>query len=138
MIYMMGLEKNKRGNKICEKCGGGNGPRAFNCKHCDHPFKIKKGFRKTRRKKDIDDWTNLTQGIMIRVVGGSGPYYKDENGDCHYLTDRGLYTVIGLAEYGLHVISVKGGDKQFLYMGPVSKSNLCWNLFRSPHKLQLV
>lgn len=30
-----------RGNKVCNKCGGNNGPRAFACKHCQAPFIIK-------------------------------------------------------------------------------------------------
>jgi len=30
-----------RGNKVCPKCNGNNGPRAFACKHCGEPFVLK-------------------------------------------------------------------------------------------------
>lgn len=40
-----------RGNKLCPKCQGNNGPRSFFCKHCNEPFVIKgkKMERKQRR-----------------------------------------------------------------------------------------
>jgi hypothetical protein len=125
-----------RGNKICVKCGGGNGCRAFNCKHCDHPFKMKKIRKRPRLQKNFD-WTQLNKGDTIRVVGGSGPYYRQQNGDKQYLTERGIYYIVEVCDEGLSVQSHKGGGREFLYMGPVCKSPWCTNLYRSPHKLLL-
>jgi len=125
-----------RGTKLCNQCGGGNGCRAFNCKHCDHPFKMKK-LRKRPRLQSNFDWTELNQGDVVRVVGGSGPYYKHKNGDKEYLTDRGIYYIVDVCAEGLSVQSHKGGGREFLYMGAVCKSPWCTNLYRSPHKLLL-
>ena len=125
-----------RGNKICIKCGGSNGCRAFNCKHCDHPFKMKKLRKRPRLQKNFD-WTKFNQGDVIRVVGGSGPYYKHKNGDKEYLTERGIYYIVDVCAEGLSVQSHKGGGREFLYMGAVCKSPWCTNLYRSPHKLLL-
>ena len=125
-----------RGTKLCKQCGGGNGCRAFNCKHCDHPFKMKKLRKRPRLQKNFD-WTKLNQGDVIRVVGGSGPYYKHKNGDKEYLTERGIYYIVDVCAEGLSVQSHKGGGREFLYMGAVCKSPWCTNLYRSPHKLLL-
>ena len=136
-----------RGRKLCNKCGEANGPRSFKCKSCNHPFKMnvnkKIKITKTKRfkrpkKRVINNWTELERGDIIRVVGGSGPYYKDENSEKHYLTNRGLYTVLKSEQNGIHVRSDKGGDFQFLYMGPTKKSDLCTNLYRAAHKLVTV
>ena len=124
------------GRKMCSKCGGGNGCRAFNCKHCDHPFKMKKHRKRPRLQKNFD-WKTLTRGDVIRVIGGSGPYYKHKNGDKQYLTDRGIYYVESVCKNGLSVQSHKGGGKEFLYMGPVKKSPWCYSLYRPSHKLLL-
>ena len=125
-----------RGNKICTKCGKRNGCRAFNCKHCDHPFKMK-SHRKTPRMQKHFDWTELNKGDIVRVVGGSGPYYKQKNGEKQYLTDRGIYHIIDVCAEGLTLHSRRSGGTEFLYMGPVRKSPWCTNLYRSPHKLLL-
>ena len=85
------IEK-KRGQKLCEQCGTPNGVRAYECKNCDYPFKMKK-YRKGSKKKRVDDFTKLQKGDEIRVVGGSGPYYTNEDGEKLYLTDRGKYIV---------------------------------------------
>ena len=125
-----------KGNKSCVKCGGGNGCRAFNCKHCDHPFKMKKHRKRPRLQKNFD-WRGLSRGDIIRVVGGSGQFFKHKNGDKQYLTERGIYYIVEVLPDGLSVQSHKGGGTEFLYMGSVCKSPWCTNLYRSPHKLLL-
>ena len=65
------MTKRKRGQKICENCGEVNGVRAYECKKCEYPFKMKKG-RRTPKKKQVEDHTTLSKGDVIRVVGGSG------------------------------------------------------------------
>ena len=107
------IEK-KRGQKLCEQCGTPNGVRAYECKNCDYPFKMKK-YRKGSKKKRVDDFTKLQKGDEIRVVGGSGPYYTNENGEKLYLTDRGKYIVKNVDENGIHTHGKHGYD--YLYMG---------------------
>jgi len=97
-----------------------------------------KKYRKRSRPQKNFDWKTLTRGDVIRVVGGSGPYYKYKNGDKQYLTDRGIYYVESVCKNGLSVQSHKGGGQEFLYMGPVKKSSLCYRLYRAAHKLLLI
>ena len=79
----------------------------------------------------------MSRGDIIRVVGGSGPFFKHKNGDKQYLTERGVYYIVEVLPDGLSVQSHKGGGTEFLYMGSVCKSPWCTNLYRSPHKLLL-
>jgi hypothetical protein len=125
----------KRGQKICSECGHVNGVRTYNCKNCDHPFKMKKG-RKTPRKKLITDHTELKKGDTIRVVGGSGPYYTDKEGERHYLTDRGKYKVEGTDNQGIRCYGPTGYC--YLYMGKKCRSSLLDNITKAPHKILLL
>ena len=81
------MTERKRGQKICENCGEVNGVRAYECKKCDYPFKMKK-YRKGNKKKKVEDHMTLNKGDLIRVVGGSGPFYTGEDGDKIYLVMR--------------------------------------------------
>ena len=126
-----------RGRKICKVCGQPNGVRAAHCKNCGSPFVINKG--STIRKDLISDWTALSQGDRIRVIGGSGPYYESE-GERHYTTSRGRYIVRSVTDKGINVVgdmTSKSADagNSFLYMGPLQKSPLCNNLWRDAHKI---
>ena len=78
--------KGKRGQKICPQCNCVNGVRAFVCKECYYEFKMKKG-KRGPRKIQIKDYKVLNKGDTIRVVGGSGPFYTDDNGERTYLVD---------------------------------------------------
>ena len=127
--------KKKRGQKICEKCSCVNGVRAYECKECDHPFKMKK-YRKGNKKKQIEDYTTLNKGDLIRVVGGSGCYFQDSKGDKHYFTDRGKYLVMDTDDKGIIAIGKCG--HQYIYMGKFKQSqtlDTCWD---SPHKIILL
>lgn len=123
----------RRGIKMCQKCGEENGVRTYECKSCDHPFKMRK-IRKGRKSRVVEDWSNLSSGQRIRVVGGSGPFYKDDDGERKYLTDRGLYTVKTVDKDGLWVCADKGAES-FLWMRGTMKSPLGTGITRSPHKL---
>lgn len=123
----------RRGIKICENCNCENGVRAYECKACEHPFKMKK-LRKGRRSRLVEDWTQLSSGQLIRVVGGSGPFYEDADGVRQYLTDRGKYIVRTVTKDGLWVRQY-GGAEQFLWMRGVQKSPLGTGVVRQPHKL---
>ena len=123
----------RRGIKICDNCGAENGVRSYECKACEHPFKMKK-VRKGRKSRLVTDWTELSQGEKIRVVGGSGPFYEDAEGERQYLTDRGMYTVLRNERDGLWVRADQGSDS-FLWMRGTMKSPLGTGITRQPHKI---
>ena len=122
----------RRGIKICDNCNCENGVRAYECKACENPFRMKK-LRKGRKSRLVEDWTALSTGQRIRVVGGSGPFYEHE-GERKYLTDRGKYTVRTVTKDGLWVRQ-DGGAELFLWMRGTQKSPLGTGVTRSPHKL---
>ena len=128
----------KRGQKLCKKCKTPNGVRAYNCKKCDDPFPMKK--KQKNKRQVITDYKTLKKGARIRVVGGSGPYHLDQNNEKHYLTDRGVYIVKDIEDNGIHVYggTVNNRAYSYLYMGKETKSAVCDNVYRSPHKILLL
>lgn len=129
------MAERKRGQKICEECGCVNGVRAYECKQCDHPFKMKK-YRKGNRKKKVDDHTTLSKGDLIRVVGGSGSYHTDRYGEKTYLTDRGKYIVEFTDRNGIHAYGNTGYT--YLYMGKKCRSTLLDTITKAPCKILLL
>ena len=129
------MTKRKRGQKLCEKCNTPNGVRAYECKNCDHPFKMKK-YRKGNKKKPVEDHTTLNKGDLIRVVGGNGCHYIDRNGDRHYFTDRGKYVVHGTTSDGITSYGKHG--YQYIYMGKRKPSKLADNIYWDRHKIILL
>ena len=129
--------------KVCEQCQEQNGVRTLICKSCKVPFKIKSSnynphkARRRRKKQFIKDWRSLSRGDIIRVIGGSGPFYDGKDGMRHYLTDRGKYTVDSIDKNGINVIGIapRTCGQQFLYMGPLLKSPACTTVYRDKHKL---
>lgn len=131
--------KLKRGQKLCKNCNGINGARSHVCKHCGHEFKAgaiaKNKPAKTRKPKkyeEISDWKSLQSGDKIKVVGRSGNYYVNPNGERQYLTDAGIYTIKDIDERGIHVYN---GGYGYIYMGPEVPSQVIPNMYRSPHKI---
>ena len=129
------MTNKKRGQKVCEQCNCVNGVRAYECKECDAPFKMKKR-RRGNKKKQVEDHRTLNRGDLIRVVGGSGCHYVDRHGDRHYFTDRGKYivqstTVDGIISYGKH-------GHQYIYMGERKPSKLLDNGYWDKHKIILL
>jgi hypothetical protein len=130
--------KLKRGQKLCKKCNGINGARSHVCKHCenefvtnsDKPQKTKKV--KVKKYEEIEDWRSLKQGDRVKVVGRSGNYYVNSDGERQYLTDMGVYTVQDKDDLGLRVYD---GGYGYIYMGPEVPSDVIPNMYRSPHKL---
>lgn len=127
--------KIKRGQKLCKTCNTINGVRSFFCKNCDAEFKMKKA-RRGIRKKRIEDYKTLTRGDIIKVVGGSGPYYLDKKGDKHYFVDRGKYTVQSTDSQGIRVYGKHGYG--YLYMGKKCKSDLLDSIIKVPCKIVLL
>ena len=130
-----GVFMKKRGQKVCVNCNCINGVRAYNCKQCDHPFKMKKA-RRGPRKKLVENFKELKRGDTIRVVGGSGDYYKDSEGNRHYFVERGKYKVYNIDKYGIQCYGKHGYT--YVYMGKRCRSKYSSISYRSPHKILLL
>ena len=131
-----------RGKKECSGCGESNGARAYACKKCGHPFKMKNGAIRYS-KRPMEDWESLEAGDCIRVLSRSGDYYYKQNGDKIHWTTAGKYKVrgitvdssgnsIGISCYGL---TNRNAWYTWLYMGPEKRSeesSICW---KAPHKV---
>ena len=129
------MTEKKRGQKICENCGCVNGVRAYECKQCDYPFKMKRG-RRTPKKKQVEDHMTLNKGDVIRVVGGSGSYHTDYNGEKTYLIDRGKYVVDHVDQQGVGAYGKTGYG--YLYMGKKCPSPLMDTITKAPCKIILL
>tara|TARA_Y100001973_G_C5172322_1_gene319812 strand:+ start:768 stop:1211 length:444 start_codon:yes stop_codon:yes gene_type:complete len=129
------MTERKRGQKICSECGCVNGVRAYECKQCDYPFKMKK-YRKGNKKKKVEDHKTLIKGDVIRVVGGSGPYHTDYNGEKTYLIDRGKYVVDHTDQQGIGAYGKTGFN--YLYMGKSCPSPLMDTITKAPCKIILL
>ena len=127
--------KTKRGQKLCTHCNTVNGVRSFECKNCGQAFKMKKGPKGIRKKK-VEDFKSLQRGDWIKVVGGSGPYYTDRDGEKYYMVDRGKYIVEYTDSEGIHAYGDTGYN--YLYMGKRCPSPLMDSLVRSPCKIMLL
>ena len=132
----------KRGQKVCKTCDQVNGARAYTCKKCGEPFKMKNGAIRYG-KKPIEDWTTLKEGDCIRVLSRSGDYYVKQNGDRYHWTKSGKYVVKELTfdeKSGNNGISVYGltnrnSGYHWLYMGKERRetnSDIC---FKAPHRV---
>lgn len=134
--------KAKRGQKACKSCDEINGARAYTCKKCGEPFKMKNGAIKYS-KKPIQDWESLEEGDCIRVLSRSGDYYYKENGDKVHWTSAGKYRVKaitvdtdgnnnGISCFGL---TNRNAGYQWLYMGKEKPSKESPRQFHSPHRV---
>lgn len=131
--------KLKRGQKLCKNCNHINGARAYVCKNCNTEFPIgrqaKNKFKRKKVKKFEDiDWKSLVVGDRIKVIGRSGTYYINSEGDKMYMSDPGIYTIQDIKEDGLVVHSRNGGFG-YIYMGKEEVSEFIPNMYRCPHKI---
>lgn len=126
--------------KSCS-CGELAGVRSLKCKSCGNIFIVSVEKKKTtpkiklRKYIDIVEWKELKRGDRIKLTGRNGTYYLRANGDKMYMTDKGIYTIYKHDHLGLVVYSVDMGYG-YIYMGPEKQSDLLYNLWRSPHKIQ--
>tara|TARA_Y100000004_G_C8613081_1_gene285557 strand:- start:110 stop:448 length:339 start_codon:yes stop_codon:yes gene_type:complete len=88
------------------------------------------------RKKRIEDFKSLNKGDWIKVVGGSGPYHIDRDGERTYLVERGKYKVEYTDSEGIHAYGDSGYN--YLYMGESCPSPLLDSIIRSPCKILLL
>jgi len=140
--------------KVCTHCQERVGVRTKRCPHCKQAFheapkiaEVAKYLaplseqvtgRRKRRFKTVD-WKSLLPGDMIRVIGGSGPYFVLEDGQNQYTTERGVYRVISLDKMGINAQGVgKLCGFHHLYMGPHIKSPLIDNLYRDKIRFKKV
>tara|TARA_A100001515_G_scaffold127595_1_gene113393 strand:- start:261 stop:695 length:435 start_codon:yes stop_codon:yes gene_type:complete len=131
--------------KVCSKCQEKNGVRALNCKKCGSVFiprtkaripnKRKRGIIKTK----ITNWNEqLSQGDIVKIVQGSGPYYMLDNGDKQY---SGVYGVVRVKQkehngfWATHYKLKQNRGSLFVYMGHNCNSPVVPNLIRSKHKI---
>ena len=133
------IMKLKRGQKLCKNCNQINGARAHVCKHCNSEFDIRvKGSKVIKRKKIKQyvpiEWNTLQKGDKIKVIGRSGNYYINSEGEKTYLSDPGVYSVQAIDDNG---ITVYGTDNGFgyIYMGKEEPHKEIPNMYRSPHKI---
>jgi|688.fasta_scaffold312313_2 hypothetical protein len=117
--------------KTCKSCKTKNGARSFSCKNCGKEFIVKKRPKKVK----VTDWKILEKGQQFKVIGGSGPYFIGHNNEKQYLSEKGIYITSFTDNAGIHAFSKEGKSYAYIYMGPEEKSELCYNLYRSPHKL---
>ena len=126
----------KRGQKVCKSCDQINGARAYTCKKCGEPFKMKNGAIRYG-KKPIEDWTTLKEGDCFRVLSRSGDYYYNKNGDKVHFTTAGKYRVKEIHDEGIACWGMGGKTSgyYYLYMGEEKQTesgSMCW---KSPHRI---
>ncbi|NDG25696.1 MAG: hypothetical protein EB120_00790 [Proteobacteria bacterium] len=116
----------KRGIKTCASCGKPNGARSYECRECGAEFAVRTKKHRKHRSRPVKDYRNLLPGAVVKVVGGSGPYYRDAAGNRVAMVDRGVYIVVSIENNGLRVRLKNEGACSFLYMGPtVASPNQC-------------
>ena len=131
-----------RGKKECTECGESNGARAYTCKKCGKPFKMKNGVIRYS-KRPVEDWASLEEGDCFRVLSRSGDYYYKQNGDKVHWTTAGKYRVKeitidsagnynGISCFGL---TNRNAGYHWLYMRKDKQSKESNRQFHSPHKI---
>jgi ribosomal protein L40E len=131
--------KKKRGIKTCTVCNAANGARSYECRECGAEFTIRTKKNRRGRLRPVKDYRNLLPGTTVKVVGGSGPYYYDANGNRVAMVDRGVYIVASIEINGLYVHLKGEGARSFLYMGPtVASPNQCGIVRRACKLLEIV
>jgi hypothetical protein len=119
--------------KTCPECKNDQlGVRTQQCE-CGHKFEIK--HKKIRKFVPSDvDWRTLEHGDVIRVIGGSGPYFDGESGIRQYLgVPSGKYEVMSVEKDGFFVND--GVGRLFTYMGE-TKPGVVGT--KEAHKIKLI
>jgi len=125
-----------KGQKACPECGAVNGARAFQCNVCEYAFPNKYG--RKRYNRPVSNWNELKRGDCFRIVGGSGSYYMSpDTGERTYMSSKGKYIVNSITRDGILAYGIGKNNTgcEFIYMGEHTKSPLCDNMYKAPHKL---
>jgi hypothetical protein len=130
--------KLKRGQKLCPECNSVNAARSYQCKMCGSDFLPKN----TLLKNEVENWRDLQKGEEVKVIQGSGPFFRLDK-DCEdgsrnerlYMNESGVYTIVELRDNG--VMAYGDSGYAFLYMGPsVYREETGIN--REPYRLKRV
>lgn len=123
-----------RGQKACDKCGAGNGPRAKRCKECGYGFAFKVKSKEQRTTKVMKvDWRELQKGDKIKVRGG--PYFE-KNGEVTPMGYSGKFVVDGLDDQGIRAFGTDGRcGFCHIYMGSDNHNDET-GLWKVRHKLK--
>lgn len=138
-----------RGKKRCPSCKTLTGPRTLTC---DCGFQFKTGLKinveavstpvepkviKTKPGKQfVTDWWNIVNGATVKLVGGSGDHYINDNGDKVYMQDLGTYKVENKDDNGLIVNGPSGHG--YIYMGETKKSTVSGVITKEKHNLVVI
>ncbi len=125
-----------RGHKTCKHCGATTGPRAHNCPACGKAFTFKSEVVAVEDK--AFDWRELQKGDLIKVVSGSGPYFKGE-ADRIYMGYHGVFRVQWVDDKGIHAYPVKAKEAGhcYIYMGERVKESI-GGLVQKPHRVRKI
>ena len=126
-----------RGKKQCLKCKQTWGPRKKICT-CGYDFNVQKGASKLNYK-EIEDWTVLKRGDIIKSIQGHGPYYDLGEGKTESFGYHGFFKVNRVLKEGLGVYPFNNNETEsgfcFLYMGEDNGGGIT---VKRAHKLELV
>lgn len=88
---------------------------------------------------EVEDWSELQKGDVVRSIQGYGPYFENSLGEKTFQGSYGYFRVDEVSESGLHVyeysprgMKLSMGGRRFIYMGPSEKVDV---IHRQPHKL---
>lgn len=120
-------------SKKCPRCSSSVHARKSECS-CGHIFYHKKN-------RPVDNWKELKVGEAVKSVHGNGPYWQDpETKEKIYMGHYGKFIVKDVGKDYLKCSPVRtlksaSCGTYILYMGRKTKSLLCDNFYRRPHKL---
>lgn len=125
--------------KTCPRCNITCGVRTIICKSCKFVFQTAKCTKKKCCKSTIPQvkWNQLQPGDVIKVIIGSGPYFKTEE-DNIYMGEHGTFKVKDIDDKGIHAFPNKVGRYRhcYIYMGPKEISKYGTHL--APHKIKRI
>lgn len=94
---------------------------------------------KPKSATEVENWTELEKGDVVRSIQGYGPYFENSLGEKTFQGSYGYYKIDTIAEDGVYAYeySPRGrkldfGGRRFIYMGEHKKVDV---INRQPHKL---
>ncbi len=134
-----------RGKKICKNCGISCGPRSLACPKCGikfifkdkSPAQILDKIMGNIPSKTLCDYKTLERGDRIKVIQGSGPYFKSkETGENIPMGYTGKFKVLYVDKNYIHATGNKKegvNARCLIYVGPPQQSQ--YGVWKEPHKV---